>query len=107
MIIRQYGDYPITYVPDIGEVLYARRTKIEPFLKAIVLLARRRRDGAIRIKVQWLESNPDAGAWVESPIVAGTVGWVVSGLPGAPRMIMQIDRGARTSAKRAPVDPSP
>lgn len=95
MIIRQYGDLPTTYAPDIGEVVLARRMRAEPFLRAVVLYVKRRRDGALRIKVQWLESNPDAGYAPASPIKAGDQGIIIETLdPTEPRMIQQIDRGA-------------
>jgi hypothetical protein len=65
---------------------------------AVVLLAKRRRDGAVRIKVQWLESNEKAGVYGSHPIVAGQVGWVIhEQKPGAPQLIKQIDRGAPLS----------
>jgi hypothetical protein len=94
MIIKAYDGLPRTYAPDVGEVVLARRTKVEAFLRAVVLMVKRRRDGAVRIKVQWLDSDPEAGAWVHSPIVAGTVGWVVETMdPTEPRMVQQITRG--------------
>jgi hypothetical protein len=96
MIIRQYGDLPTTYAPDIGEVVLARRVPAEPFLRAVVIHVKRRRDGALRIKVQWLDSLEDAGVWKESPIVAGGIGWVVQATtPDVPRLIKQIPRGTR------------
>jgi len=90
MIIRAYDNLPITYAPDIGEVVGARRTRVEPFLRAVVLMVKRRRDGALRIKVQWLESDDGAGWDPPSPIVAGSVGWVVHPTdPTEPPMIRQ------------------
>lgn len=76
----------------------ARRSRAEPFLRAVVIYVKRRRDGALRIKVQWLESKPDAGAWVDSPIAAGDQSIVIETMdPTEPRMIQQIDRGSRPS----------
>jgi hypothetical protein len=94
VIIRAYGDLPLTYAPDIGEVVEARRTRVEPFTRAVVLFVKRRRDGALRVKLQWLDDLPDAGAWVESPIKAGEAGWVVAHQdPTEPPLIRQVSRG--------------
>lgn len=98
MIIKSYGDLPTTYAPDIGEVVLARRSRLDPYLRAVVLHVKRRRDRSLRIKLQWLESDPNAGWRVESPIVAGTTGVVIEPIdPTEPRHIMQVDRGQPTS----------
>lgn len=95
MIIRQYGHLPTTYAPDIGEVVQARRTPGDPLLRAVVLDVKRRRDGALRVKLQWLESNPNAGVLAPSPISEGDRGWVVDHrTPGDPPLIQQVDQGA-------------
>lgn len=104
MIIKQYAGLPTTYAPDIGEVLLARRTPADKFVRAVVLDARRNRQGNVRVRVQWLEDDLDAGApevWngkprhPVGPIKAGTVGWVVMSMdPLDPRLIMQIDQGS-------------
>lgn len=98
MIIKQYAGLPITYAPDIGEVLLARRTPADKFVRAVALDVKRRRDGAVRVKVQWLEDDSNAGLedynQPKVPITAGTVGWVVMSMdPTDPRLIMQIDQG--------------
>jgi C-terminal processing protease CtpA/Prc len=93
MIIRAYDGLPRTYAPDIGEVVEARRTVAEGFVRAVVLDVRRTRGGGLRVKVQWLGNDPLAGVTVRAPIEAGTVGWVVTkpDMSGSP-LIMQIDR---------------
>lgn len=90
MIIRAYAGLPRTYAPDVGEVVMARRTPVDQFTRAVVLAARRNKEGGVRVKVQWLADNPDAGASGPKPIVAGTIGWVVAPGIGAP-LIKQID----------------
>jgi hypothetical protein len=95
MIIRKYGDMPVTYAPDVGEVVMARRSPVAKFVKAVVLKAQRRGDGQLRVKVQWLGSDP-APATTEAtvnPIVEGTTGIVIHPLDGRPPMIKQIARG--------------
>lgn len=99
MIIKQYGDLPITYAPDIGEVVLARRTPADRFVRAAVLYVRRRPDGKLRIKVQWLEDDDAAGYehsnYHRAPIKANTVGVVIASTsPGDPQLIRQIDRGS-------------
>lgn len=93
MIIKAYGDLPVTYAPDIGEVIKARRTPTDKWVPAIVLHVKRVRGGHVRLKIQWLGDDPDAGApeWrVKKPIVAGTTGPITyDPSPGAPRLIMQ------------------
>lgn len=102
MIIRAYGDLPATYAPDIGEVILARRTPADRWLRAVVLTAKRNRAGDVRLKIQWLEDDPHAGApkpgKPKVPIVAGSPGWVIDKRdPTEPRLIQQIDRGSRPS----------
>lgn len=101
MIIRAYGGIPITYAPDVGEVVLARRTPADKMVRAVVLDARRNRAGKLRVKLQWLDSDPDAGAphnGPRKPIVAGTLGWVVADMaPGMPPLIRQIDGGTKAA----------
>lgn len=102
MIIKQYAGLPITYAPDIGEVLLARRTGVDKFVRAVVLDARRNRAGNVRVKVQWLDDDPDAGAPMpyreRVPVKAGDKGVIiVSTDPLDPRLIMQIDQGSAAS----------
>lgn len=76
MIIRKYGDRPQVMVPDIGEVIHGRRTKADPFTRAVVTWARRKRSGMIELRVHWLADCPTAGADGTAPIVAGETGWI-------------------------------
>lgn len=111
MIIRAYGGLPITYVPDVGEVVEARRSPMGRFVRAVVLGARRRAHGGVEIKVHWLDSDPDAGVTEgpgrtltgeRVPIVAGTVGWVKDRrLAGVPPLIRQVDGGGGRSGVAA------
>jgi hypothetical protein len=94
VIIRPYAGLPRTYAPDIGEVVEARRTLSEEFIRAVVLDVKRNREGGLRVRVQWLSSNPQSGVTGSFPIEAGTVGWIVTKSdPAEPPMIKQIDRG--------------
>ena len=97
MIFKAYGGLPITYAPDVGEVVMARRTPADNWVRAVVLNARRNREGNVKIKVQWMESDPGAGMRVGSeprkPIVAGTPGFLVID-PGEPPLIKHIDKGS-------------
>lgn len=104
MIIRGYGDLPPTYAPDIGEVVLAHRSHAAKWLRAVVLFARRRRDGGLRVKVQWLEGDPNpvtSEPRHAAPIAAGDVGWVIHHPPHAPR-IRQLPVGS-AGASAAPV----
>lgn len=99
MIIKKYGDLPTAYAPDVGEVIYARRTPVDKWVKAVVLMAHRNRAGNLRIKVQWLGDDPDAGAPTRYrprvEIRAGEHAWVVVDKdPTAPRLVYQYDQGA-------------
>ena len=74
MMIRKYGPLPRVFVPDIGEVIGARRSPADDrFTKAVVIKAQRQRDARIKITVIWMENDPAA----TPPIVAGETGWVV------------------------------
>src|SRR5690554_3439415 len=102
MIIKKYGDLPLTYAPDIGEIVYARRNPIDRWTRAVVVHVRRirtgPREGALRVKLVWLEDNPDGtvtlrGINKHRPIVANTVGWVIADqIEGVPPLLMQVDR---------------
>ena len=103
MIIRGYGKLPPTYAPDIGEVVLAHRSHAAKWLRAVVLFVRRRKDGALRVKVHWLEGDPaPASSEPErSPIAAGDVGWVIHHPPHA-AMIKRLPAGS-APASAAPV----
>lgn len=96
MIFKPYGDLPRTYAPDIGEVVEARRSVTARWVRAVVTGVRRLRDGQLKIRVQWIESDPDAGGADPTrpivPIVAGDVGYMMADGDGPP-LIRQIDRG--------------
>ncbi len=62
MFIRSYGNLPMMYAPDIGQVLEARRTAVDDWTRAAVVKAHRNRDGHLQVMVQWLEDNDQAGA---------------------------------------------
>lgn len=86
------------YAPDVGEVVEARRAPVTGFVKAVVLDARRNKAGNLRVKVQWLESDPTAGVpgrRQRKPISAGETGTIVL-VDGALPLIRQITRGAPT-----------
>lgn len=95
MIFRAYGDLPITYAPDVGEVIYARRTVADPWVLAVVLAVRRNKEGHARVKVFWLGDDPDAGLdrsdYPRRPIVANTIGFLVMN-PERPALIKRVDR---------------
>lgn len=95
MYIRPYADLPGMYAPDIGEVLLGRRTPADRWTRAVVLDVRRTRAALLRVKVQWMEDNPDAGApehgRPKQPIVAGTPGVLVYD-PDLPLLVKRIDR---------------
>lgn len=107
MIIKPYADLPRTYAPDVGEVVMARRTPADRFVRAVVLAVRRNRAGNLRIRMQWIESDPNAGApekrkdRVRKPIEAGTVGWVTQ-VQGGPPLIVQINERPQPSASSGP-----
>lgn len=96
MIIRPYGELPRTYAPDVGEVVEARRTPADKFIKAVVVNVTRNREGALRVRVQWLEDNPDAGApdkRQRKPIKALSHGWIVV-VNDMPPLLRQTSGGA-------------
>lgn len=99
-IIRPYGDLPRMYTPDVGEVVEARRNPADKFVRAVALHSRRKGDGSLRVKVQWLDSDPDAGAPNPGkgrvPIVAGAIGLVIMcSTDDRPPLIRQINGGAK------------
>lgn len=97
-IIRAYAGLPTTYAPDVGEVVQARRSASDQWTRAVVLDYRRRRDGSLRVKVQWIEDDQGAGipdriGGARQPVVAGTVGWIVARQdPTEPPLVRQLDR---------------
>lgn len=76
MIIRKYGDLPMVLAPDIGEVITARRSVMDPWLRAVVTYVRRQSNGLIKLSVYWLEDSPEAGSQGPKPIKANTRGWI-------------------------------
>jgi hypothetical protein len=55
VIIRKYGEFPAISAPDIGEVVTARQSPAGEMHRAVILVAKRRRTGGLRIRVLWLE----------------------------------------------------
>jgi hypothetical protein len=94
--LRKYKDHPSVFVPDIGEVVRARRSPGDPFLSAIVVRVRRLRDGHIRVTVEWQESYEDAGATKPSPVVAGELGRITFPPERMALLIRQDSRAAHT-----------
>lgn len=99
MIIRGYAGIPMSYAPDVGEVVLARRTPVDPFVRAVVVRVRRNRARNLKITVIWLEDDPNAGTdWSgrgKRPIKAHQFGWIeVRQGRGVPPLIKQISRGA-------------
>lgn len=87
MIIKKYGEFPRTYAPDGGEVLEARLSVSDPWVRAVVTDVRRARDGALRIKFVWLATQAGCTA------VQGAVGRVYWHPVEGPPLIRQIDGG--------------
>lgn len=80
------------YVPDVGEVVDARRSVADVWTRAYVIRVQRKRGGIIKFTVCWLGGNPEtAGGTV--PIVAHTIGAIHAPLDGWPLLIRQISRG--------------
>lgn len=101
MIIRGYAGIPATYSPDLGEVILARRTPIDPWVRAVVVKAWRNSARNLKLKIIWLEDDPHAGAeWkghATRPIKAHTFGWIeIKRGPGVPPLIKQIPKGTPT-----------
>lgn len=87
MIIKQYGDLPRAYAPDIGEVLEARLSVSDPWVRAVVTDVRRARGGVLRIKFVWLATQVGCTA------VRDAVGRVYWHPVDGPPLIRQIDGG--------------
>lgn len=94
MKIRKYKQHPEIYVPDVGEVIQARRSGADAFLPAVVVRVRRLANGHVRVTVQWLASNPRAGAQAPAPIKAGDTGRIVFPPERASLLIRQTSRDA-------------
>jgi hypothetical protein len=74
MMIRKYAQHPAVFVPDLGEVIHARRSVVDDqFTKAVVTHVRRQSDGRIKLSVYWMEDDPKA----ETPIRKNEPGWIV------------------------------
>lgn len=94
MILKKYGKFPMTFLPDPGEVIYARRSTIRPWTKAAMVRAGQRgKDGLARIQIQWLEDNPEAGT-EKSPVRKFGLEWLTLPPEGHPPLILQIRRDA-------------
>ena len=91
MIIRKRLDIPVSYTPDVGEVVDARRSTADTWTRAVILRVRRMRGDHFKFWVYWLEDNPRAGAG-DKPIAGGTEGYIRTAEGGWPPLIRQISR---------------
>lgn len=98
MIIKKYGPLAAIYAPDVGEVVHARRSIADKYVRAVVLHVRRVGEGLLEFKLEWRESDPATGGDGYPPVIAGQVGWVRSRLDGhPPALIRQIPGGGPLS----------
>lgn len=81
MIIRKYGEFPAVYTADIGEVVLARLSVGDPWGRAVVVRVMRRREGALRLTVVWLD-GPRKGARL--PVLQ---------VQGGPELVRRVPRG--------------
>lgn len=75
----------LTYMPDVGEVVEARRGRTDRFVQARVMRVEVTPRGWLRVRLVWQGGDPQAG-WRGrggqsryrggAPVVAGQVGWV-------------------------------
>lgn len=97
MIIRAYAGRPAIEAPDIGEVVYARRSPLHKWLRAVVIHARRNSMNNLKVRVQWLEGDPDAVKLKtpekKEPIKPGDHGWIMV-RHGTPPILARINEGA-------------
>lgn len=79
MIVRvgpwRYIRVADNYHPDRGEIIWARRTPVDRYLRAVVKTKWKQRDGFTKIHVVWLESDPDA----DPPVVVAKDDFMVLG----------------------------
>ena len=81
------------YVPDVGEVVDARRSVADVWTRAYVVRVRRMRGRVMKFTICWLGDNPEAGDKTH-PIKAHTIGCVYCPLEGWPLLVRQISRGS-------------
>lgn len=94
MIIRKYRELPALYLPDVGEIVLARRSGADKYVKAVILTKPRRIPGGkVKFKVQWLESDRSTGGEGREPIIQGEVGWIETGADDWPLKVKQINKG--------------
>lgn len=86
-IIRPYAGLPRAYVADVGEVILARLSAVNPYARAVVTSVSRRREGVIRYGFVWLDTQERTTA------VRGERSHVYV-KPGEPPLIKQIDKGS-------------
>lgn len=95
MYIRPYRDLPGMYAPDVGEVIMARRTPLYRWTRAIVLGVHRTREARLRVRLQWMEDDPNTGMVYQGrktrPVVAGAIESFVTD-PDDSLLISRIDR---------------
>lgn len=89
MIIRKYRDIPAYWGPVRGEVIDARLSIANPWVRAVVTRVSRNRARMIRIDFVWLAGCDGPG----SPVVEGTKGHVTVGQDGRPPLIRRVGRG--------------
>lgn len=127
MIIKGYRDQPLQFAPDPGEIIYARRSAQDKFTLAVVEKAWRNRAGNIRVRVMWLDDDPDAspgekdrndrdGSQAVSkgghvrPVKAYETGWLTMREPmGESPLIRQVNRDSlpRQQVSERGAEPAP
>lgn len=105
MIIKPYAGLPRMYAPDIGEVILARRTPGDKFVKAVVVRAARNKAGNLRLKVHWLADDPAAGAPrlsspIRKPIIKDTQDHIVI-VPDRPPLWKPLSEGQPDAGQSA------
>lgn len=101
MIIRKYGDLPVMYTPDVHEVVHARRSVSDKYVRAVVMKIRRRSADLVEFKVCWLETDlaavfDDKG----SPVMAGEMGSVYTHPARQGLLIKRLDKGGPPNVSR-------
>ncbi len=65
-------DIPDTYIPSTGEVVYARRSASDRYLRASVWKVWPEHLGVIKVGVVWLEDD----LTLDPPLLKATKGWL-------------------------------
>lgn len=90
MIIRKYGNIPATIVPDVGEQVMARRSRVDKMVPAVITHVSRRRDGGLRFKVVWLGSLEETQSGI--PVVEGKENFIYAPASDWRLLIRQADK---------------